>query len=436
MKPMPTSSPPQLPDPQTTPHKIPQNVILLGWVSLLNDAASEMLYPIMPLFLTAILGASPALLGLIDGLAEGIGSALRWVGGALSDKYRRRKPFVVAGYTLSAISKPIMGLSAFVLGWPMFMIGRCSDRLGKSVRNAARDALIAASTPVENRGRAFGFQRGMDTCGAIIGPLITLGVIALLVGAHIAFSASWKGASEHTHALQNLPLKWLFFVALIPGCLTVACTLAVREIPPRPGEATKTGGKTPRIFQSFPSTLWRIILAAFVFSLGNSSDTFLILRSSQIGLTFGWVILVYTLYNVVYAAGSEPLGGLSDRIGRKPLLVCGWTIYAAVYAGFAILRAPWAPWVLLTIYGLYQAMTDGVTGALISDVVPDHKRAGAIGLYYTATGLAQLTGSVLAGAVYNVFLFHGQIMLPFALGSAFALAAIPLLLSVPIKKNH
>jgi MFS family permease len=436
MNSMSTSSPDQIAETRPTPGRIPKNVVILGWVSLLNDAASEMLYPIIPLFLTAFLGASPALLGLIDGAAEGIGSALRWLGGALSDRFRRRKPFVVAGYALSAISKPIMGLSAFILGWPMFMIGRCSDRLGKSVRNAARDALIAASTPQEMRGRAFGFQRAMDTCGAIIGPLVTLFVILLLVGAHVAFTASWKGGGEHTLTLQNLPLKWLFFIAFIPGCLTVACTFAIREIPPKPDEPTKTGGKTPRIFQSFPAPLWRIILAAFVFSLGNSSDTFLILRSSQIGLTFGLVILAYTLYNIVYAAASEPLGGLSDKIGRKPLLIAGWTIYAAVYAGFAIFRAPWAPWVLLTIYGLYQAMTDGVTSALISDIIPDYKRAGAIGLYYTATGLAQLTGSVLAGAVYNVFIFHGQIMLPFALGSMFALAAIPLLVTIPVKKIH
>src|ERR1035441_8775184 len=158
---MSASPPNQIPDTRPTPGRIPKNVVILGWVSLFNDAASEMLYPIMPLFLTAFLGASPALLGLIDGSAEGIGSALRWIGGALSDRFRRRKPFVVAGYALSAISKPIMGLSAFILGWPMFMIGRCSDRLGKSVRNAARDALVAASTPPEMRGRAFGFQRAM-----------------------------------------------------------------------------------------------------------------------------------------------------------------------------------------------------------------------------------------------------------------------------------
>jgi MFS family permease len=433
---MPPSPPTDRASDNQVKDSIPRNVLILGWVSLFNDAASEMLYPIIPLFLTATLGASPAILGLVDGLAEGIGSALRWLGGALSDRFRRRKPFILAGYAISALSKPVMGLSAFVLGWPMFMIGRCSDRLGKSVRNAARDALIAASTNPESRGRAFGFQRAMDTCGAVIGPLITLGIIAALVGTHAAFSSSWTGSGPHAQTLASLPLKWLFFIALIPGFLAVACVSAVREIPPRQNDPTKTGGKPPPIFQSFPRPLWRIVLAAFVFSLGNSSDTFLILRSTQIGLTFGWVILAYTMYNIIYATASEPLGRLSDRIGRKPLLITGWAIYAAVYAGFALLRAAWAPWLLLAIYGLYQAMTDGVTGALISDVVPDEKRAGAIGLYYTATGLGQLTASIIAGAVFSVFIFNGQLMLPFALGSACALAAIPLLATVPIRAKR
>jgi len=399
-----------------------RNVLILGWVSLFNDAASEMLYPIIPLFLIATLGASPALLGLIDGVAEGIGSALRWLGGALSDRFGRRKPFVLAGYLISAVSKPLMGLSAFVLGWPMFMFGRTADRLGKSVRNAARDALLAASTDAKSRGRAFGFQRAMDTCGAVIGPLVTLGVIAFIAGRSAVF-----GANAKAETLRQLPLSRLFFIALIPGLLAVACVTAVREIRPRKGEPTKTGGKPPPIFQSFPPALWQIVLAAFVFSLGNSSDTFLILRSSQIGLTFGVVILAYTMYNVIYAACSQPLGRLSDRIGRKPLLIAGWAIYAAVYAGFALFRAAWAPWILLAIYGVYQAMTDGVTGALISDIVPDEKRAGAIGLYYAVTGVGQLTASLAAGVVYNVFVADGRIMLPFALGAACALAAIPLL---------
>jgi len=423
------------PDSAPSDKPISRNVLLLGWVSLLNDAASEMLYPIFPLFLTATLGTSPALLGLIDGVAEGLGSSLRWLGGALSDRFGRRKPFIFAGYLLSSLSKPVMGLSAFFLGWPVFMFGRCADRLGKSVRNAARDALLAASTSPEHRGRAFGFQRAMDTCGAIIGPLIALAVIVMLAGAHPAFSASWSGHDAHSSALANLPLKWLFFVALIPGLLAVSCVLAVREIPPDPLKPTKTGGKPPPIFQSYPASLWRIVLAAFVFSLGNSSDTFLILRSSQMGLSFGLVILMYAMYNVVYAAGSEPLGRLSDKIGRKPLLVMGWAIYALVYAGFAVFRAPGSPWLLLGIYGLYQAMTDGVTGALISDVVPDAKRAGAIGLYYTATGLGQLSASLLAGAVYNIFIFHGQVMLTFALGAIASLVAIPLLVAAPIRKS-
>jgi MFS family permease len=416
--------------------EISRNVLLLGWVSLFNDAASEMLYPILPLFLTATLGTSPALLGLIDGLAEGLGSALRWLGGALSDRFGRRKPFVFAGYLLSALSKPIMGLSAFLVGWPLFMFGRCADRLGKSVRNAARDALIAASTSESSRGRAFGFQRAMDTCGAVIGPLVTLGVIVLLSGTHTAFSASWKGSDAHAAKLQQLPMKWLFFIALIPGLLAVTCVLAVREIPPHRKRPAKTGGKPPPIFQSYPGSLWRVVLAAFVFSLGNSSDTFLILRSSQIGMSFGFVILMYAMYNVVYAAGSEPLGRLSDKIGRKPLLITGWAIYAAVYAGFAVSRATWTSWVLLGVYGLYQAMTDGVTGALISDVVPDEKRAGAIGLYFTTVGLGQLIASLLGGALYNVFVLQGHLMLTFALGSACALAAIPLLASAPIQKSR
>src|SRR5581483_1261768 len=206
---------------------ITRNVVVLGFVSFFTDVASEMLYPVIPLFLvSAALGGTPALLGLIDGLAEGISSGLRWIGGALSDRFGRRKPFVFAGYTLSALSKPLMGAAAYFGGWPIFLVGRCSDRLGKSIRTSARDALIADSTDPQYRGVAFGLHRAMDTCGAILGPLAAL--VILLIR-------------------PNTPLQWLFFIAVVPGLvssLLVAGT--VREIPRPPGE-----GKPPPIFQSF-----------------------------------------------------------------------------------------------------------------------------------------------------------------------------------------
>jgi len=388
---------------------ITRNVVILGWVSFLTDMASEMLYPIMPLFLTGTLGASPALLGLIDGLAEGISSGLRWIMGALSDRFRRRKPFVVAGYTLSALTRPLMGLAAFTIGWPLFLVARCADRLGKSVRTSARDALIADSTEPQFRGAAFGFHRAADTCGAVLGPLVALAVLLLK---------------------PDIPLSWLFFIAFVPGLLSaLLASVAVRDIPHPPGL-----GKPPSIVQSFPRPFWMLIAANAIFSLGNSSDSFLILRSKDIGLSFGGVILAFASYNAVYALAALPLGSLSDRIGRKPVVICGWIIYAAVYLAFAWIKAPWGPWALFPIYGLYQALTEGVTKAMVSDVVPAHQRAGAIGLFYTVSGIGQLIASVVAGALWNTRLLDGTIMTSFAIGSLFAIAAIPFLAGVKTQR--
>lgn len=318
----------------------------------------------------------------------------------------RRRPFVLAGYSLSAVSKPVMGVAAWVLGWPLFFAGRCGDRLGKSVRTAARDALIADSTEPAYRGVAFGFHRALDTCGAVLGPLTALAILAL-----------WPAA----------PLAWLFIVALVPGALSVLLVVfGVHDIPHSPGgrsESRPQTGALPRFF-------WLLLAAFALFSLGNSSDSFLILRSRELGLSFAHVILVYTFFNVVYAACATPLGHLSDRIGRKPVPIAGWLTFAMVYLGFAGLRSATAPWLLFAIYGVYQALTEGVSKAFVSDLVAEHQRAGAIGLLAMAGGLGQLVASILAGALWHVRVMDDRLMLPFLLGAGGALAAVPLVLLV------
>ena len=412
------------------PRGVTRNVVVLGLVSLFTDLSSEMIYPIIPLFVVGTLGSSPALFGLIEGIAEGISSGLRWIGGTMSDRTGRRKPFVLAGYTLSALSKPLMGAAALALGWPLFLLGRSSDRFGKSIRTAARDALIADSTAAEHRGAAFGFHRAMDTCGAVLGPLVAFAVLAL-----------WPESS----------LTWLFFVALAPGSISVLLAArGVREIrltPTAAAAATATdsahdelrsgaaaGHKAagnPAKQVALPRGFWRLLFACGVFAIGNSSDSFLILRSKELGLTLPQVILAFALFNAVYAVTATPFGRLSDRIGRKPVLALGWLTYAAVYLGFAFLQSAAAPWGLLCLYGLYQALTDGVTKAFVSDLVPKQRRAGAIGLLGTVSGLGQLVASIVAGLLWEMRLFGGALMLALAIGAAAALIAIPLLLTLP-----
>jgi MFS family permease len=391
---------------------ITRNVVVLGLVSFFTDLSTEMLYPIIPLFVVGSLGASPALLGLIEGLAEGISSGLRWVGGLWSDRTGRRKPFVVVGYGLSAVSKPVMGLAALALGWPLFLAGRCSDRFGKSVRTAARDALIADSTDPAYRGVAFGFHRAVDTGGAVVGPLLALLVIVL-----------WP----------NVSLATLFFVAFLPGLLSVLLAGAgVRDIT-RVHKLQPSGA--PQLRQRLPKSFWHLLAAFAVFSLANSSDSFLILRSKELGLSFRQVILAYALFNVVYAITATPLGRLSDRIGRKPVVIAGWIGYALVYAGFAWFQSPLAPWVLLSVYGLYHALTEGVMKALVSDIVPEQLRASAIGLLATVGGLGQLAASIVAGAVWHVRVLDQLLMLPFAIGAVGALAAVPIIASVNVPRR-
>lgn len=389
--------------PRNPVSRVPASVVTLGWVSFLTDMASEMIYPLIPLFVVQTLGASPALLGLIDGVAEGISSGLRWLGGALSDRTGKRKPFVFAGYSLSAFSKPLMGMAAAVGGWPVFMAGRCADRLGKTIRTSARDALIADATEPAARGAAFGLHRAMDTAGAVVGPLTGWLILFL-----------WP----------RINLGWVFVVALLPGLASAALVaMAVPEKRTAPGE-----GHAPRIRQRFPPAFWPVLIVMGVFSLANSSDSFLILRSSEMGLTNGAAILAFALYNMVYALASSPFGALSDRIDRRWIIATGWFVYAAVYLGFGLAHAGWAAWILLAVYGIYQAMVEGVSKALVSDIVPSRQRAGAIGLIYTVAGFGQLFGSVVAGATWKRTVAGTPLRMPFAIAAAFAVVAAFLLL--------
>lgn len=396
--------------------RITRNVVVLGLVSLCTDLSSEMLYPVIPLFVVGHLGASPALLGLIEGLADGISSGLRWVGGVWSDRTRRRKPFVVIGYSLSALSKPMMGAAAIAIGWPLFLVARALDRFGKSTRTAARDALIADSSAPEVRGLAFGFHRAMDTCGAIAGPLLAMAALI-----------AWGSSS----------LPWLFLVAFIPGVASVGLALAgVREIRPPVAAAARRGpgqhesGEAPGA--GGHSLAW-LILAFAVFSVGNSSDALLLLRAGELGLTGPQVIAAYVLMNVVYAVGAAPLGHLADRLGPRTVLAWGWVVYAAVYFGFSVCQGT-EIWMLLAAYGLYLALTEGVAKALVSRLVVRQRMAGAIGLMASIAGIGQFTGSLAAGVLWGVRI-GDVVLLPFAIGCGCALLGVVILVLAPIARS-
>lgn len=381
---------------------LPRNVKSLGLVSFFTDVASEMLYPIIPLFIVGTLGASPAILGVIEGLADGLASSLKWVGGRLSDRTGKRKPFVIGGYSLSALSKPIMGLAAVVAGpaaWSIFLTGRISDRVGKAVRTAPRDALIADSVPQEQRGTAFGFHRTMDTCGAIVGPLITLIVI---------------------NRFPDLPLHYLFFVAIIPGMISVLIAMRyVTEIRVAPKSE-----KVLAVKHSYSARFWWIVVAFAIFSLGNSSDSFLLLRAKELGLGFSQVIFAYSLYNLVGALLAWPLGQLSDRIGRVPLIVTGWLIYALVYSIFAFNQDSLVVWLSMCGYGLYVALTEGVIKAMVSDHVESAHRASALGIVAGVGGVCQVIASIVTGLLWQQKIIDGQFSLAFLVGAGCAGIAV------------
>jgi len=386
--------------------RVPRNIVVLGLVSLLTDASSEMVYPVLPLFLVNVLHAPVSAIGLIESLAEATASFVKVASGRLSDRIDRRRPLVALGYTLSNLVKPLL---AIVPGWPAVLALRVADRFGKGVRTAPRDALIADSGTPERRGRDFGFHRALDTVGAAIGPLTAWAVLTFVPNGY----------------------RTIFWLSAIPGSLAVVLVLvAVREVR-RPAGAERSGPRASLLpFRQLGAGFTVFTLISVAFSLGNSSDAMLILRAQNVGNPAALIPLMYFVFNVVAAALATPLGHLSDRVGRKRLIVFGFAGYAVVYAGFALAGTPVSIWVLFALYGLPYAATEGMTRAFVVDLVPAQLRATALGAYTFAIGLAALPASLVAGVLWD----QVSPAAPFVLSALLmAGAALALLLSRPAR---
>lgn len=350
------------------------NIILLGITSLLTDISSEMVYPILPVYLVSKLGASPAILGLIEGIAESVASLTKVFSGYFSDKIRRRKPFTIFGYACSTVGKLFLYIST---SWGYVLFARVIDRLGKGVRTAPRDALIADSSLEGKRGAAFGLHRAMDTLGAAVGVLLAY---LLITG--------YKGQ------MQNI-----FLFSLIPAVLGVLFLFFVRE--KKAVDKTLVHEKIKFRWSALDRRLKLFLIFTFVFTLGNSSNQFLLLRSKEMGNPLSLVVLFYLVYNLSYALSSYPAARLSDRIGRKKILVLGYLFYGLVYLGFAVNQVTQNLWFLFGLYGLYMGFTEGVEKALIADMAPDNLKATAIGLHATLVGIGLLPASLIAGILWQ-----------------------------------
>ena len=432
-------------------HRLGRNVLALAAVSLLTDLSSEMIYPLLPLFLSTTLGAGASVVGAIEGAAESTAALLKLASGWWSDRVRRRKPLVVAGYVLASIARPLVGLAASPLH---VLLVRLTDRVGKGIRTSPRDALIADSVHPSIRGRAYGFHRAADHLGAVIGPLVAF--VAL----------QWAG----------LPLRTVFLLAAIPGVLAVAVlVIGVREralAAERAGEKDSTapvGGASAALgdarsegpddrasggndavvlvpvergappedqFTSEPlpsrdpgaaggtdaslgRRFWLVLGAILLFTLGNSTDAFLLLRANELGVPVTLVPILWAMLHVVKSASSTPGGALSDRLGRFPLMVGGWMLFALVYLGFGLAREAWHAWALFAVYGVYFGLVEGAEKALIADLVPAHRRGTAFGWFNLAVGLGALPASLLFGVLWD----RAGAPTAFVTGAALAVAA-------------
>lgn len=386
--------------------EIPRPVWFLGWTSLFTDAATEMIYPLLPVYLSRVLGASAVSLGIVEGVAEGVNSFLKVISGYWSDRVSRRRPIVIGGYALSSIARPFIAITT---SWPQVLLIRALDRVGKGIRGAPRDVLLARFATPTTRGRIYGFHRAMDHSGAIVGPLLATVILFF--------------APEQ--------YRLLFALTIIPGAIAVALLFLVDEssaIEPRTPEPLTTEPRTtePPNHRRLPTRVVALLGVLLVFGLGNSADAFLLLRLSDAlgGVTY--VPLLWSAIHVVKASLSTWGGGLSDRFGRKRMIISGWMIYALVYFGFAMSTSAAAFIAWFLFYGVYFALAEGAEKALVADLTPADRRGAAFGWYNAVTGIGALIASVLFGELYE----HFGAPVAFMTGAALAGVAAVLLLFI------
>jgi len=375
--------------------KLSRNIIILSWVSFFQDAATEMLFPVLPLFITVVLGAPVAVVGLVEGLADGVSSLMKGVAGRLADRYPRR-PLVFAGYGLASVAKALI---AAATTWPFVLFCRVLDRVGKGLRTTPRDALIEADTTEANRGRAFGFHRAMDSLGAVVGPLIGL---ALFEAFHQSF-------------------RPLFLVGVIPALISVGFIWLVKEAP-RTGTSAAT-----RMRWDFSGRYWTVLILLTAFNLVNFSVGLIIVKIKELGVDTIEIFLIYALYNLSYAALSYPAGRLSDRLPRRMVFAAGLAVFAASFLGFAFAKAELWAWLLFALFGAFMALTDGVGTAWVADLAPQNRVGSALGVYYAASGFATIIAGLWAG-----FFWAGTGHVPFLVAgcTAAVLAAVLMLRDV------
>lgn len=379
---------------------ITRNIVLLGFVSLFTDLGSQMITPVLPLYLTSVLGAGAAAVGIVEGAAEAAVSLLKVVSGYISDKVGRRKPLIFAGYSLSSLAKPLF---AFAASWPFVLLVRVTDRVGKGVRNAPRDAIVAESCDPSVRGKAYGFHRMMDGLGSVLGACLAL----LLLGA--------------------LGYRKLFLIAFIPGVLSVLLILLVRET----GKGANANAPAPRLaLRSLPKNLRLFIIVAALFELGNFGYAFLILKAKSLGLTDSAAILLYILYFLAYTVCATPTGALSDRIGRKPVIMAGYLLFAACALGLALSHGIVSLVIFFMLYGVYNAFIDGTQRAFVVDLAPANVKATALGAFNTAVGIVAMPAGFIAGTLWD----RMSPAATFTYGLCLALVSVALFLLVRMER--